>query len=117
VKKIQAVVGASTLDDVKEALMAAGVQEVVVETVKDFSHGKGDRRYRGVEYRIDYRPRIRIDIVVEDHACEPAITALCAALRRSDPSDGAVTVVSCDGAVPIDPWETLLAARAHDVTR
>ncbi len=116
-KKIEAVLDLLASDDLQELLAAAGVAEAVVDTVKKFAAGNGHtQRYRGVEYRIDYRPKIRIEFVVEDWACEPALRTLCTALRRNGLRDGAVTVVSCE-AVPINPRETALATKEHYVSR
>ncbi len=117
-KKIQAIFDLFTSDDLPELLAAAGVPEVALDTVKDVTPGERHiQRYRGVEYRIDYRPKIRTEFAVEDWACEPTLDALFTALRQNPQRDGTVKIIPCEDVAAIDGWETVMTAMGSVIPR
>ena len=76
-KMIQAVIKPFKLDDVKEALKAAGVTGMTVSEVKGFGRQKGHTEvYRGAEYEIEFIPKVQIEIAVPDDKVDSVITAI-----------------------------------------
>src|SRR5918994_524508 len=76
-KKIEAIIKPFKLDDVKEALQEIGLQGMTVTEAKGFGRQKGHTElYRGAEYVVDFLPKLKIEVVVEDHMVERAIEAI-----------------------------------------
>ena len=83
-KMITAVIKPFKLDDVREALSSIGVQGITVTEVKGFGRQKGHTElYRGAEYVVDFLPKIRLEIAVEDERVETIIEALIKAASTS----------------------------------
>ena len=101
-KKIQAVIKPFKLDDVKDALHEVGVSGITVTEVKGFGRQKGHTElYRGAEYVIDFLPKVKIEVVVEDVLVENVIEAITQAARTGRIGDGKIFVVPIDEAVRI----------------
>ena len=101
-KKIEAIIKPFKLDDVKEALNAIGVQGMTVSEVKGFGRQKGHKEiYRGAEYAIDFLPKIRIDIVVDDSIVENVIDAVQKTANSGNIGDGKIFVYPVEEAVRI----------------
>jgi nitrogen regulatory protein PII len=90
---ITAIIKPHMLDEVKDALRAAGVQGLTVSEVKGFGRQGGHTEtYRGAEYKIDFVPKVAIDLVVDDAQVDSAIDAITAAAATGKIGDGKVWV-------------------------
>ena len=101
-KKIEAVIKPFKLDDVKDALHEVGVSGITVTEVKGFGRQKGHTElYRGAEYVIDFLPKVKVEVVVEDVLVENVIEAITQAARTGRIGDGKIFVIPIDEAVRI----------------
>ena len=84
-KKIEAIIKPFKLDEVKEALHEVGLQGITVTEAKGFGRQKGHTElYRGAEYVVDFLPKVKIEIVLEDSLVERALEAIQQAARIGD---------------------------------
>ena len=82
-KKIEAIIKPFKLDEVKEALHEVGIQGITVLEAKGFGRQKGHTElYRGAEYVVDFLPKVKIEVVVEDDMAENEVEAIKAAADR-----------------------------------
>ena len=101
-KKIEAIIKPFKLDDVKDALHEIGVSGITVTEVKGFGRQKGHTElYRGAEYVIDFLPKVKVEVVVEDVLVENVIEAITQAARTGRIGDGKIFVIPIDEAVRI----------------
>ena len=101
-KKIEAVIKPFKLDDVKDALHEIGVSGITVTEVKGFGRQKGHTElYRGAEYVVDFLPKVKVEVVVEDVLVENVIEAITQAARTGRIGDGKIFVLPIDEAVRI----------------
>lgn len=92
-KKIEAVIRPFKLDDVKEALLEAGVRGMTITEVRGYGRQKGHKEtYRGSEYQIEFVPKIKIEVVVEDKLSEKIIEAISASAKTGQVGDGKIFV-------------------------
>ena len=106
-KMISAIIKPFKLDEVREALSAIGVQGITVIEVKGFGRQKGHTElYRGAEYVVDFLPKTRIDIAVDDDAVERVIEAIESAARTGKIGDGKIFVATLERVVRIRTGET-----------
>lgn len=106
-KLITAVVKPFKLDDVKDALKAAGAQGITVSEVRGFGRQGGHTEtYRGAEYNIEFVPKVRIEIVVDDSVVDSAIEAIRAAASTGKIGDGKIWVTNVEKIVRIRTGET-----------
>jgi len=106
-KKIEAIIKPFKLDDVKEALHELGLQGITVLEAKGFGRQKGHTElYRGAEYVVDFLPKVKIELVVEDTLVEQAIEAIQQAARTGRIGDGKIFVFELEQAVRIRTGET-----------
>jgi len=106
-KKVEAIIKPFKLDEVKEALQDVGVQGLSVIEVKGFGRQKGHTElYRGAEYVVDFLPKVKIEVVMDDDMVEPAIEAIIAAARTDKIGDGKIFVSPVEQAVRIRTGET-----------
>ncbi len=92
-KKIEAIIKPFKLDEVKEALQEIGLQGLTVIEAKGFGRQKGHTElYRGAEYVVDFLPKVKIEVVVEDNLVERAIEAITQAARTGRIGDGKIFV-------------------------
>jgi nitrogen regulatory protein P-II 2 len=105
-KLIIAIINPFKLDDVREALGRVGVQGMTVAEVKGYGRQKGHTEiYRGAEYTVNFLPKVRIEIVVDDPQADRAIEAICAAAKTGQIGDGKIFVSTIDHAVRIRTGE------------
>ncbi|MEM6579028.1 MAG: P-II family nitrogen regulator [Pseudomonadota bacterium] len=105
-KKIEAIIKPFKLDEVKEALQEVGVQGLSVIEVKGFGRQKGHTElYRGAEYVVDFLPKVKIDVVLEDDQVEAAIEAIVGAAKTDKIGDGKIFVSSVEQAIRIRTGE------------
>ena len=101
-KKIEAIIKPFKLDEVKEALSAAGIEGMTVSEVKGFGRQKGHTEiYRGNEYTVDFLPKIKLEIVVADSVVQSAVDAIVKAAKTGKIGDGKVFVSSVEDVLRI----------------
>ncbi|HAV08028.1 MAG TPA: P-II family nitrogen regulator [Rhodobacteraceae bacterium] len=106
-KKIEAIIKPFKLDEVKEALQDAGVQGLSVIEVKGFGRQKGHTElYRGAEYVVDFLPKVKIELVIDDDQVEAAIEAIIEAARTEKIGDGKIFVSPVEQAIRIRTGES-----------
>jgi len=105
-KKIEAIIKPFKLDDVKEALHDIGLQGMTVIDVRGFGRQKGHTElYRGAEYVVDFLPKVKIELVLEDHEVEAAAEAIAKAAHSGRIGDGKIFISTLDDAVRIRTGE------------
>ncbi|MBF0382780.1 MAG: P-II family nitrogen regulator [Magnetococcales bacterium] len=105
-KKIEAIIKPFKLDDVKEALSEVGIQGITVSEVRGFGRQKGHTElYRGAEYVVDFLPKIRVDVVLEDDLVDRAVEAIVQAARTGRIGDGKIFVTPVETVVRIRTGE------------
>ena len=105
-KLVTVIIKPFKLDDVREALSAAGVHGLTVTEVKGFGRQRGHTElYRGAEYVVDFLPKIRIDIAVTDDAVDTVIEAVLASARTGKVGDGKIFVSPLEHVVRIRTGE------------
>jgi nitrogen regulatory protein P-II 1 len=105
-KLVTAVIKPFKLDDVKEALEAAGVHGLTVSEVQGYGRQKGHTEvYRGAEYTVAFVPKIRIDIVIDDTAATAVVDAIVGAAATGEIGDGKVWVTTVDEIVRVRTGE------------
>jgi nitrogen regulatory protein P-II 1 len=106
-KKIEAIIKPFKLDEVKEALQDVGVQGLSVIEVKGFGRQKGHTElYRGAEYVVDFLPKVKIEVVLDDDQVEGAIEAIIGAARTNKIGDGKIFVTPVEQAIRIRTGES-----------
>ncbi|HEY3696916.1 P-II family nitrogen regulator [Phenylobacterium sp.] len=110
-KLIMAIIKPFKLDDVREALVAAGVEGLTVSEVKGFGRQKGQTEiYRGAEYQVVFVPKIKLEAVVDDAQVAAAIDAIKSSASTGKIGDGKIFVTNVEAAVRIRTGETGSAA-------
>ncbi len=105
-KKVEAIIKPHRLDDVKEALGTLGVTGMTAYEVKGFGRQKGHTEiYRGAEYTVNFVPKLKIEIVVDDDLALKVEQAIVDAARTGKIGDGKVFTYDCEGAVRIRTGE------------
>ena len=106
-KKIEAIIKPFKLDEVKEALQEAGIQGLSVIEVKGFGRQKGHTElYRGAEYVVDFLPKVKIEVVLDDEQVDGAIEAIIQAAKTDKIGDGKIFVSSVEQAIRIRTGES-----------
>lgn len=106
-KKIEAIIKPFKLDEVREALSDVGITGLTVTEVKGFGRQKGHTElYRGAEYVVDFLPKIKIEIVVNNEDADAAIDAIIKAARTGKIGDGKIFVMPVEHVVRIRTGET-----------
>ncbi|MGO4405327.1 P-II family nitrogen regulator [Bosea sp. RAF48] len=106
-KKIEAIIKPFKLDEVKEALQEVGLQGITVLEAKGFGRQKGHTElYRGAEYVVDFLPKVKIEIVLNDEMVDRAIEAIVKAAQTGRIGDGKIFVSTVEGAIRIRTGET-----------
>jgi len=107
VKLIAAIIKPFKLDAVREALSEIGVAGITVTEVKGFGRQKGHTElYRGAEYVVDFLPKVKVEVAVDDHQLDPAIEAISRAAHTGKIGDGKLFVLSLDQVIRIRTGET-----------
>lgn len=95
------------LDDVRESLSEIGVQGITVTEVKGFGRQKGHTElYRGAEYVVDFLPKVKIDVAIDDKDLDRVIEAITKAANTGKIGDGKIFVVNLEQAIRIRTGET-----------
>ena len=110
-KKVEAIIKPFKLDEVKEALHEIGVSGITVTEAKGFGRQKGHTElYRGAEYIVDFLPKVRLEVVVDDGQVDRVVEAIATAARTGRIGDGKIFVSTIERAVRIRTGETDLDA-------
>ena len=110
-KKITAIIKPFKLDEVREALSDANINGLTVTEVKGFGRQKGHTElYRGAEYVVDFLPKVKIEVVVDDSMLELAIEAILKSARTGKIGDGKIFVQDIEQVIRIRTGETGMEA-------
>ena len=110
-KLVTAIIKPFKLDDVRESLSEIGVQGITVTEVKGFGRQKGHTElYRGAEYVVDFLPKVKIDVAIDDKDLDRVIEAITKAANTGKIGDGKIFVVNLEQAIRIRTGETDTAA-------
>lgn len=105
-KKIEAIIKPFKLDEVKEALHEIGLQGITVTEAKGFGRQKGHTElYRGAEYVVDFLPKVKIELIIDDALVERAIEAIQQAAHTGRIGDGKIFVSNVEDAIRIRTGE------------
>jgi len=106
-KKIEAIIKPFKLDEVKEALQEIGLQGITVIEAKGFGRQKGHTElYRGAEYVVDFLPKVKVEIVIDDDLAEKAVEAIQNAAKTGRIGDGKIFISTVEEAIRIRTGET-----------
>jgi len=106
-KKIEAIIKPFKLDDVKDALEAIDIHGLTITEVKGHGRQKGHSElYRGAEYVVDFLPKIKIELVVNEHQVDEALDAIVASAKTGKVGDGKVFVLPVERTIRIRTGET-----------
>ncbi len=101
-KKIEAIIRPFKLDEVKEALVEEGVRGLTITEVRGYGRQKGHTEtYRGSEYRIEFIPKIKVEIVVEDGKVEAVIDAILRTAKTGQVGDGKIFISQIEDVIRI----------------
>ena len=105
-KKIEAIIKPFKLEEVKEALHEVGVSGITVTEAKGFGRQKGHTElYRGAEYVVDFLPKVKLEIVVEDSMADNVVEAIANAAQTGRIGDGKIFVIPVETALRIRTGE------------
>ncbi|MEM1288426.1 MAG: P-II family nitrogen regulator [Pseudomonadota bacterium] len=106
-KKIEAIIKPFKLDEVKEALQGVGLQGITVTEAKGFGRQKGHTElYRGAEYIVDFLPKVKVEVVLQDDQLEGAVHAIRDAAQTGRIGDGKIFISPVEDVVRIRTGET-----------
>ena len=101
-KKIEAIIRPFKLDDVKEALLEEGVRGMTITEVRGYGRQKGHKEtYRGSEYQIEFVPKIKLEVVVDDALAEKAVDAILRTAKTGQVGDGKIFITEIGDAIRI----------------
>ena len=105
-KLITAILKPSKVDDVKVALQAAGIQGMTVSETRGFGRQKGHTEiYRGAEYRVDFLPKVRVEVLAEDSEVQSIVETIVEAARTGAVGDGKIWVTPVEQVIRIRTGE------------
>ncbi|MBT5385184.1 MAG: P-II family nitrogen regulator [Kordiimonadaceae bacterium] len=106
-KKIEAIIKPFKLDEVKEALHEVGLSGITVIEAKGFGRQKGHTElYRGAEYVVDFLPKVKIEIIIQDNLVERAVEAIQQAAKTGRIGDGKIFISNVEEVIRIRTGET-----------
>ena len=101
-KRITAIIKPFKLDEVREGMAAVGITGLTVTEVKGFGRQKGHTElYRGAEYAVDFLPKVKVEVIIEDEAVQRTLDAIVNAARTGKIGDGKIFVTKIDEAIRI----------------
>ncbi|MGQ4649839.1 P-II family nitrogen regulator [Lyngbya aestuarii] len=110
-KKVEAIIRPFKLDEVKIALVNAGIVGMTVSEVRGFGRQKGQtERYRGSEYTVEFLQKLKVEIVVEEHQVDMVVEKIIAAARTGEIGDGKIFITDIDQVIRIRTGEKNLEA-------
>jgi nitrogen regulatory protein P-II 1 len=106
-KKIEAIVRHFKLEDVKNALVEKGISGMTITEVRGFGRQKGHTEmYRGTEYRVDFVPKVKVEVIVDDGKAQMAVDTIVKAAQTGQIGDGKIFISSLEDCVRIRTGET-----------
>ncbi len=106
-KKIEAIIRPFKLDEVKEALLEEGIRGLTITEVRGYGRQKGHKEtYRGSEYQIEFVPKIKIEIVVDDEFTEKVVNAILAVAKTGQVGDGKIFISPVEDVIRIRTEES-----------
>jgi nitrogen regulatory protein PII len=106
-KLITAIIKPFKLDDVREALSEVGVEGMTIAEIKGFGRQKGHTElYRGAEYSVDFLPKVKIEIVLNDELVERTVTAIVESAHTGKIGDGKIFITNVEDIIRIRTGET-----------
>jgi nitrogen regulatory protein P-II 1 len=105
-KRIEAIVRPHRLDSVKSALQALGIDGMTIAEVKGFGRQKGHTQvYRGAEYKIEFLPKVKIEVVLADALVDQAVDAIIKAAKTGEIGDGKIFVFNLEDVIRVRTGE------------
>ncbi len=105
-KKVEAVIKPFKLDNVKEGLMELGIKGLTISEVKGYGRQKGHTEiYRGAEYVVDFLPKVKIEVVVEDELVDQVVERIIETAKTGKIGDGKIFVIPIEDAIRIRTGE------------
>jgi nitrogen regulatory protein P-II 1 len=106
-KKIEAIIRHFKLEDVKNALVEKGITGMTISEVRGFGRQKGHTEmYRGTEYRVDFVPKVKVEVIIDDTKLQTAVDAIVKAAQTGQIGDGKLFVSDLEEAIRIRTGET-----------
>jgi len=106
-KKIEAIIRLFKLDDVREALSEIGVRGMTLTEVKGYGRQKGHTElYRGSEYKIDFLPKIKLEIIANDEMVDAVVAAIIKAAKTGQVGDGKIFVYPVEDVIRVRTEES-----------
>ena len=106
-KKIEAIIRPFKLDEVKEALVEEGIKGLTITEVRGYGRQKGHTEtYRGSEYRIEFIPKIKIEIVVDDNQVDKIVDAILKTAKTGQVGDGKIFITDVNEVIRIRTEES-----------
>lgn len=106
-KKIEAIIRPFKLDEVKEALVEEGVRGLTITEIRGYGRQKGHTEtYRGSEYRIEFIPKIKIEVVVDDSQLDKVVDAILRTAKTGQVGDGKIFISNIDEVIRIRTEES-----------
>ncbi len=106
-KKIEAIIRPFKLDEVKEALVEEGVRGLTITEIRGYGRQKGHTEtYRGSEYRIEFIPKIKIEVVVEDQQLDKVVDAILRTAKTGQVGDGKIFISNIEEVIRIRTEES-----------
>jgi len=107
VKKIEAIIRPFKLEEVKESLVEEGIRGLTISEVRGYGRQKGHTEtYRGSEYRIEFVPKIKIEVVIEDSKVEKVVDAILKTAKTGQVGDGKIFIYNVEDVVRIRTGES-----------
>lgn len=101
-KKIEAIIRPFKLDDVKEALLEEGIRGMTITEVRGYGRQKGHKEtYRGSEYQIEFVPKIKIEVIVDDAMAEKTVEAILRTAKTNQVGDGKIFISTVEDVIRI----------------
>lgn len=106
-KKIEAIIRPHKAEDVREALLEAGVRGMTISEVKGFGRQKGHKEiYRGSEYNVGFLPKVKVEVVVADKVLDTAVATIVKAAKTGEVGDGKIFISTIDEVIRVRTEET-----------
>lgn len=106
-KKVEAIIKPFKLDEVREGMAAVGITGLTVTEVKGFGRQKGHTElYRGAEYAVDFLPKVKVEVIIDDDAVQRTLDAIVSAARTGKIGDGKIFVSAVEQVIRIRTGET-----------
>jgi nitrogen regulatory protein P-II 1 len=106
-KKVEAIIRHYKLEDVKNALTQAGIQGMTVSEIRGFGRQRGHKEtYRGAEYTVDFLPKVKLEVVVDDADVTKAVETISSVARTGQIGDGKIFITPLEEVIRIRTGET-----------